>query len=183
LGGDDKFDETYIFECLKIFSNNEDCSTVFCHFHLFDVNANQIFSKITPSSSSSDFPFIRMKNQLRDPVPNVLFGLHKTSILKKIDVFEAFDWFDVLGCIQLSYYGKIYIIPRYLYYCGIDGPRKPYSLTGKYLSLNTFKRRLRVFSRYKLSFWSRLQMFILSEYSTFYAQKSINKVIRNWKHY
>lgn len=181
LAGDDIFDESYIAECLKVFSENEDCSTVFCHFDVFDINSGTILSKITPNSTSMDYTFPRVKLRLKETIPNMIYGLHKRSILNEIPELESIDWFDVLLCIQLTYYGKIYIIPKYLYHCGVNGERKPYSLTGQFINLKGFNKRFANFIQSKFTFKRRLFLFLYSRYISFFSQKRLNSVIKSWE--
>jgi glycosyltransferase involved in cell wall biosynthesis len=182
LGGDDKFEENYIFECLKVFSENEDCTTVFCHFYVYDTNSNILVSRITPSSTSMDFSFARVRLRLKEVIPNILFGLHKRSFLSKISKFESFDWFDVFACIELSYYGKIYVIPKYLYYCGTDGRRKPYSLTGELFNMSIFNKKFLNFVYSKFSFKRSVYLILYSRYISFFSQKRLNSVIKSWEY-
>lgn len=182
LGGDDRFEETYIQECLKVFFENDDCVSVFCHFVISDTNTGKIISRITPSSTSSDFVFPRLMLRIKEPIPNILFGLHRRSVLNKIDQFESFDWFDILACIEIVYFGKIYIIPKYLYHCGIDKIRKPYSLSGDYFNMNLFNIKLRKFLKNKLSFIRYFYYILYCKYFSYISQKRLNKIIDQWGH-
>lgn len=177
---DDFFELDFISECLKVFSANPDCVSVFSHFDVVDTNSGKVYDRITPTPASSDFLFVRLKLRIKEMIPNVVYGVHKYAVLKKTDRIAAFDWFDVLLSIQMVYYGKAYIIPHFLYHCGINGPRKPYSLTGKYLDFSTFKKRLREFMQDKLPLRQRLQLIGIAGFACLQADRRLKKVIDNW---
>jgi hypothetical protein len=81
---------------------------------------------------------------------------------------------------EMVYYGKAYIIPHYLYHCGVNGLRKPYSLTGKYLDFSAFKKRLNDFTQNKLPVHQRVQLLVIAWCRCFFAGKRLKKTIDNW---
>ncbi len=177
---DDLWDPEFISDCLNVFSNNPECVSVFCHLNVENLNTHTISEKISPSSSASVLPLVRVRSRLTEMIPNMIFGLHKTEIIRKVQI-GAFDWFDIFILVQLSFYGKILIIPRYLYTAGTDGPRKPYSITGKLLDLSVFRYKISEFLKGKFSFRHRIPLMIYVYYVSITSQKNINKVIDNWR--
>jgi glycosyltransferase involved in cell wall biosynthesis len=176
---DDIFAPTYISECLNAYKNNPECISVCSNFNVTDLKLNQIVEKISPVTRTSSSIFVRAIISLLDMHPNMIYGLHKTEIIRKVK-FDTFDWFDVFINIQLSYYGKIFIIPEYLYVVGTDGPRKPYSMTGKYFSFKTFRQNLIKFNKDKFTFLQRTTIVLYVFYITMKNKRSLNKVIFNW---
>ena len=177
---DDIFAPTYIFECLNVFKNNSDCVSVCSNFNVVDLISNQIVEKHSPISRSCPSIFSRAIISIIDMHPNMIYGLHKTEIIRKIKI-DTFDWFDIFINIQLSYYGKVLIIPKYLYDVGIDGPRKPYSMTGKYFSFKRFLNNVADFNKDKFSFTHRSILFLYLWYITMKNKKGFNETIVNWK--
>lgn len=177
---DDRFEPVYISECLKVFSANPDCISVFSHFDVIDTNSGQVYERITPTPASSDILYVRMKLRIKETIPNLVYGLHKFSTLKKVDRLESIDWFDILLGIEMVYYGKAYIIPHYLYHCGVKGLRKPYSLTGKYLDFSAFKKHLKRFVQNKLPLHQRIQLLGIAWSRCFFAGRRLKKAIDNW---
>ena len=177
---DDIFAPTYIFECLNVFKNNSDCVSVCSNFNVIDLISNKITEKNSPISRSSPSIFTRAIISVMDMHPNMIYGLHKTEIIRKIKI-DTFDWFDIFINIQLSYYGKVLIIPKYLYDVGIDGPRKPYSMTGKYFSFKVFLNNIADFNKDKFSFKHRTVLFLYLRYITMKNKKEFNETIINWK--
>ncbi len=178
---DDIFEPEFISECLKVFSTNLDCISVFSHFDVVDTNTGKVYDCITPTPASSGIIYVRVKLRIKETIPNVVYGLHKYSVLKKADRIATFDWFDVLLSIQMVYYGKAYIIPHFLYHCGVNGPRKPYSLTGKYLDFSTFSKRLREFVQDKFPLRQRLQLLGMAWFVCLQAGRRLRKTIDNWQ--
>lgn len=177
---DDLWDPNFIKECLKVFSTNQNCVSVFSHFNVFDLKVNEIKQKITPTSCSSSSQFIRFSTRLFEMHPNMIFGLHKTEIIRKVK-FDTFDWFDIFITIQLAFHGQILIIPWELYTAGIDGLRKPYSITGEYISLIDFKKNLFFFIKRRFSFPKRIFLILYVSYISFINERMFYKVIKNWR--
>ena len=176
---DDLFAPTYILECLTAYENNPECISVFTNFSVTDLKSNSITEKNSPSSRSSNSIFSRTMISLLDMHPNMIYGLHKTKTLRKIKI-ETFDWFDIFIIIQLSYFGKIIVIPKYLCDVGTDGPRKPYSLTGKYVSFKIFRNNMIKFTKNKFPFSHRIVILLLILYVSIKGEKSINNRIDNF---
>ena len=81
---DDFWDSMYIVKCLKVFSNNPDCLSVFCFYSIFDLRAQNIVDRDTPSYGiTNDSNFRRVISRINNMVPNLIYGLHKTEIIKK----------------------------------------------------------------------------------------------------
>ena len=177
---DDIFAPSYIFECINVFKNNSDCVSGCCNCNVQDLKTNQITEKHSPISRSSSSIFSRMIISIIDMHPNMIYGLHKIEIIKKIKI-DTFDWFDIFINIQLSYYGKVLIIPKYLYDVGTDGSRKPYSMTGKYFSFKVFLDKIAEFNKDKFSFKHKNLIFLYLLYKTNKMKKILNKTIDNWQ--
>lgn len=177
---DDTFDPNYILECLGVFEENPDCISVSTYFKIIDLKAKKVTERQTPSSRSSKSNFSRTIISLVDIHPNMIYGLHKTEEIRKITI-QNFDWFDVYMIIQLSYLGKIIVIPRFLYDVGTNGPRKPYSLTGKYISFKIFRKKMLLFTKNKFSKLQRLTIIAYVYYITFKGKNRMKKIIQNWQ--
>lgn len=178
---DDFWDKNYISECMQIFFVNKDCVSVFSHFNVINYRNNQVVAKATTSSLSSNYPLVRMRHLLQEMTPNLLYGLHKVDVMKKIKL-EYYDWSDILFIVELSYYGKIFIVPKFLYNCGINGDRrKPYSLTGKNFDFTLFKSRLSSFIKDRFTLLQRIRILIVIYYRCYIASKSLNRTIKNWQ--
>lgn len=176
---DDLWDPNFIAECLKVFSTNSDSVSVFSHYNIFDLKINDITEKITPTSCSSTSKFIRVSTRLFEMHPNMIFGLHRTEIIRKVK-FDSFDWFDVFITIQLAFYGKVLIIPQNLYTAGTDGARKPYSITGRYISLKDFRKNVGSFIKGNFPIHYKIILFLYVKYISSKNEKMFYKVINNW---
>lgn len=174
---DDTWDENYISECMRVFFENTDCVSVFSHFDLINLRTNQVVGRATPNSTSSDLPFVRFRLRLQEMMPNLIYGLHQINIIKKIKI-DYYDWSDVLFTAELAFYGKILIIPQFLYHCGIDGSkRKPYALTGKYFDFSIFLNHLSAFMKGRFTFSQRIRILAVTRYYSFIARRNLNKAI------
>ena len=177
---DDIFNPSYISECLKVFESNPMCVSVCSNFNVKNFISNETTDSHSPVPRSSPKKFSRIMISLLDMHPNMIYGLHKTEIIRKIK-FDTFDWFDIFINIQMSYYGKVFIIPNYLYTVGTDGPRKPYSMNGdKYLSFKIFRQKLIKFTKGKFPFLQRITILSYVFYLTIKNERSLNKIIDKW---
>ncbi len=180
---DDIWDSKFISSTSEVLDENSDCVSVFCHMILFDINTNDLIEKITPSSNSSDFKFLRIRRALEELHPNLIYGLHRRNVLKENYLLGQFDWSDVLTVSGLVATGKYFIIPKSYYKIGINGnKRKPYSITGKYLKLSIFRKNainllLKHSSIFNIS--CLIEIFKIT-FKTIYSQIKINKIIKNW---
>lgn len=135
---DDKWHQNYLAEAVNILEENSECISVFSHFELFDTSTGDNILKITPSSNASNYPNLRLKRVLEELHPNLIYGLHRNSLLSENE-FELIDWSDVLFVSKLVEKGKYYIIPKVYYWIGINGKKRiPYSITGSWLNLFRF---------------------------------------------
>ncbi|MDD5517709.1 MAG: glycosyltransferase, partial [Bacteroidales bacterium] len=173
---DDLWSPTYINDCLNIFNCNSDCVSVFSHASVINLKSNELLHTITPTSCSSASRFFRVFTRLFEMHPNMIYGLHKIDIIKKIQ-FDSFDWFDIFITIQLSYYGKVLIIPNVLYLIGIDGKRTPYSITGKYFSFNAFRKNMHLFLKAKFPLYHRFFLQLFMAYISYKSEKKFNKIL------
>lgn len=176
---DDQWASNFISECIKVYESNYDCISVFCHIKVIDTNTNKHIGNITPSSRASELKIARMMLNYVEIAPNLIYALHKTEVIRRIKL-ESFDWFDVHVTACLSSYGKILIIPQYLYTYGNNHPRKPYSLTGKYLDFKTFRLRSNELLKNNFSFLHRVLFLIWVYRISFKEEKSLKKIIDNW---
>jgi len=176
---DDLWDVNYLTECVKVFSENPDCVTVFSHVNVVDINTDQIIRTLNPSSRASYLKVVRVAQSYMDIMPNFIYGLHKTDIIRKIEL-EPFDWFDVHFTAVLALYGTMLVIPRYLHSSGDNHPRKPYSLTGKYLDFKTFRSRSNKLIKDNFSFIKRFSLLLLVYRMSFVEEWHLKKVIDNW---
>ncbi len=178
---DEKRDQTFLEQSIEILDNSFDCVSVLSHYEIFDINNSNILEKITPSSISSNSPFLRIKRSLEDLVPSLIYGIHRKSVIVDIPL-DPFDWSDVLFVSRLVSKGKYFIIPKVLYWVGINGSkRKPYSITGRYVDFNLFRKKIIIllFENSKIknfSFYYNLIKITIKSYS---AQITINKEIKN----
>ncbi len=178
---DDKRDQTFLEQSIEILDNSLDCVSVLSHYEIFDINNGNILEKITPSSIGSNSSFLRIKRSIEDLVPSLIYGIHRKSVIVDIPL-DPFDWSDVLFVSRLVSKGKYFIIPKVLYWVGINGSkRKPYSITGRYVDFNLFRKKIIIllFENSKIknfSFYYNLIKITIKSYS---AQIRINKEIRN----
>lgn len=178
---DDKRDQTFLEQSIEILNNSLDCVSVLSHYEIFDINNGNILEKITPSSIGSNSSFLRIKRSIEDLVPSLIYGIHRRSVIVDIPL-DPFDWSDVLFVSRLVSKGKYFIIPKVLYWVGINGSkRKPYSITGRYLDFNLFRKKIIIlfFENSKIknfSFYYNLIKITIKIYS---AQITINKEIKN----
>ncbi len=176
---DDRRAPNFIAECLSVFNDNPDSVSVFCHIEVVDLNSNIVTSRVTPTSCSSDSALYRVRSTFTEMTPCLIYGLHKAAVIKNIKI-EAFDWFDVYFAAVLTFYGKIFIIPHYLYIYGTKGERKPYSIGGKYIDFKLFRLRAVEFLREKFSFRERSLLTLRIYRVSLQAEKSFRKIIDNW---
>lgn len=177
---DDIFAPTYISECLNIFKNNSNCVSVCSNFKVKNYLSNKVTNTHTPVPRSSSTKFSRVMISLFDMHPNMIYGLHKTETIKKVK-FDTFDWFDIYINIQMSYFGKVFIIPNYLYIVGTHGLRKPYSMKGnKYISFKIFRKKLIDFTKGKFSLLQRITILFYVFYLTNKNERFLNRIIDNW---
>ena len=175
---DDYWSNTFISDCVKVFSSNNDCVSVFSHIHTIDLISNEILSSTTPISSSSQSAFLRCLINIVQKIPCLIYGLHKVEVIRKINM-EKFDWSDVYFIFILSFYGKILIIPEFLYKCGSLGIRKPFSLTGKYLDFKTFRKKSGIFLKINFPFIKRIVLIIYIYIMSYKSEKYFRKIKDN----
>ena len=178
---DDKRDQTFLEQSIEILDNSLDCVSVLSHYEIFDINNGNIIEKNTPSSIGLNSPFLRIKRSIEDLVPSLIYGIHRKSVIVDLPL-DPFDWSDVLFVSRLVSKGKYFIIPKVLYWVGINGSkRKPYSLTGRFVDLNLFRKKIIILlfencKKKNFSFYYNLIKIIIKSYS---AQITINKEIKN----
>jgi glycosyltransferase involved in cell wall biosynthesis len=172
---DDKWDSNFLDQAKDILDFNPECVSVLSHFEIFDIKSGNIIEKITPSSISSELPSVRIKRVLEELHPNLIYGLHRKSMLIE-NKFESIDWSDILFVSRLVAKGKYYIIPRVYYRIGINGTHRiPYSVTGKWLNLNPFFfKYLHLISLYSPSIFSFVKMFFFTLKSTNSSSIKVN---------
>ena len=179
---DDKWEKIFLEQAEEILENNPDCVSVFSHFEIFDINNGKIIEKITPSSIASNLPYLRIKRTLNELHPNLIYGLHRKSFI--IDnAFESFDMSDLLFISRLVTKGKYFIIPKVLYWVGINGSkRKPYSISGDYVDLNMFRKKaiMLLLKHSSIMNVSCIIELIKISIKIFFIQIKINKAIKNW---
>jgi len=178
---DDRRAPNFITDCLNVFATNPDCVSVFCHVEVVDRKSDRITSRVTPTSFSSDSALYRVRSALTEMTPTLIYGLHKSEIIRRITI-ESFDWFDVYFVAVLAFYGKIFIIPHYLYIYGTKGKRKPYSIEGKYIDFRIFRLKTVTFLKEKFSFKERLSLILRVYRVSRQAERSFRKIIDNWPH-
>ncbi len=180
---DDKFDFDFITQAVDILDKNPECISVFAHFEIFDLYTGNIIEKITPSSISSDLPNLRIKRILEECHPNLMYGLHRKSLI--IDnYYETIDWSDMLFLSRLVSQGKYYIIPKVLYWIGINGTKRvPYSITGKWLNLFQFAVKYSLLARrYSPNVFSFFQTLIFLLKVISISSFKVNKDIFIYRH-
>jgi len=170
---DDLRDKDFLAECVGVFNENLDCVSVFCHFQMINTINNEIVEHHTPTPSSTNFPLHRIKGRVREMVFALIYGLHKREIINKIKL-ENFDWSDVYFNILLSYYGKILIIPKFMFQCGTNGVRIPYSVTGKYISLKIFRSLIGKFLKDNFEFRERFFLLLRIYYLSYVSERAFN---------
>jgi len=177
---DDAWSPNYISKCLEVLLATPDCVSVFCFYTHFNTNNNKALTTVTPTGFTTNSSFRRVIAGIDEMIPNKIYGLHKTTILRKVN-FDTFDWFDVFIIIQMSYYGKMMIVPQYLYHVGIDGSiRKPYSLTGKYIQLGGFRKNMRKFISGKFSISKRLLLLATVYIKSIKSELRFRKILKSW---
>jgi glycosyltransferase involved in cell wall biosynthesis len=180
---DDIWDPNFISECINVLENNLDCVSVFTHFIIYDINSYKEIERITPSSLSSDLPSVRIMKSFENLVPNMIYGIHRREILAKNKYIVNQDWNDILIVAHQVFFGKYFILPKYLHMTGINGEkRKPYSLNGKYLNLKYFRIEAfkLIFSTSSNNIFSSLLDYLRLLIRSIYAERKINRTIKTW---
>ena len=178
---DDKRDQTFLEQGIEILDNNPDCVSVLSHYEMFDINNSNILEKITPSSIGSNSPFLRIKRSLEDLIASFIYGLHRKSVIVDIPL-DPFDLSDILFVSRLVSKGKYFIIPKVLYWVGINGSkRKPYSMTGRKVDFNLFRKKVFILllKNSKITNFSLYDNFIKITIKLYFSQIRINKEIKN----
>ena len=178
---DDKRDQTFLEQGIEILDNNPDCVSVLSHYEIFDINNSNILEKITPSSIGSNSPFLRIKRSLEDSIASFIYGLHRKSVIVDIPL-DPFDLSDILFVSRLVSKGKYFIIPKVLYWVGINGSkRKPYSMTGRKVDFNLFRKKVFILllKHSKITNFSLYYNFIKITIKLYFSQIRINKEIKN----
>lgn len=178
---DDTWSEDFISETLQVHLHNPDCTLVFSHMEIIDVSTCQVVDKYTPNSLSYESPFIRVKSAFSSMVPSLIYGLHKMSSIKQAFIATenyTFDWSDVYIVGRIAFYGKILIVPKYLYQVGVtEKVRNPYSITGKYINFNLFRQKTFSFLQEKFSLRVRLRLHLIIFWRSYLEQWRLNKLI------
>lgn len=175
---DDEWKSNFLSKCLEVFKNNDGCVTVLSHINVVNYNNREVIKKIYPSSRSSEIDYVRTLRSCQEIVSNLIYGLHKTEVIRKIKI-ENYDWFDVYLTIELSLYGQVLIIPEFLYQVGINGNTRPApSLTGKYMDFKTFRKRIWRLLRNKFTLRRRLLLLLRLYYISYLGEKKFNSEIR-----
>ncbi len=115
--------------------------------------------------------------RLTNPVPTMIYGLYRKSIIDKIEIKE-FDYWDVYLGLWFELNSKIAVIPMNLHYIGVNGVRIPYSVTGQFINAKTylmeasklFKANLRIVHVFILN--------CINFYLIFKTTKRHNRVIK-----
>jgi glycosyltransferase involved in cell wall biosynthesis len=104
---------------------------------IFHDKINDTKRNLRTGFSSSQNKMLKFISRLNDPMPNLMYGLTRTKILKKI-VIEKYDYWDLYFGHWFEANSQICIIPMYLYTIGSNGIRIPYSVTGKFISTKKY---------------------------------------------
>ena len=178
---DDTWSEDFISETLDVHLQNPDCTLVFSHMEIIDIATSKVLENLTPNSLSYDSAFLRVKSAFSSMVPSLIYGLHKMSSLRQAFITTenyTFDWADVYIIGRIAFYGKILIVPKYLYQAGVTGKaRKQYSMTGKYIDFNLFRQKTFAFLQENFSLSVRLRLHLNILRHSYLEQWRLNKSI------
>lgn len=154
LSDDDQISTYFIQEALDILDANQGIGTVFCHVEVLDYTSNTTVKKIQTSSMHSNSKFNRYIGRLlnMENGSHVLFGLHRTSMLRKYSL-QRFDFYDVDLLLWLTLKSQIEIIPKFFFIAGTKGSRIPYSIEGKHMKVGQLLRRQLVLLQEELPLW------------------------------
>ena len=148
---DDLWENDYIEKLVKILDNDKDCSLAFSDWNIVNLLGDEKIP-ITVNSSAAPSPYIRYLSRLIDIQPALIFGLFRRNLVSSKD-FALFDYFEVNFGLNMALRGKIRIVNECLMSWGIDGERKSYSISGKYINYFPF-----YFSQLKL-IWKNFPIF------------------------
>lgn len=128
---DDRRGKDFLYYTTKILDDDLNVGLVFSDFNTINLINNEVVSKfsvgyISPSSKKSRKFIFRLTNMCS----SLIYGLHRSSEIKKCFIGRVFDFLDVHITHWYELNSAIKIVPLTLYSVGINGYRKPYSLEG-----------------------------------------------------
>jgi glycosyltransferase involved in cell wall biosynthesis len=148
---DDLWEYDYVEKLVKILDDDKDCSLAFSDWNIANLLGDEKIL-ITVSSSTSPSPYIRYLSRLIDLQPHLIFGLFRRNLVSSKD-FALFDYFEVNFGLNMALRGKVRIANECLMSWGVEGERKSYSVSGKYMNYFPF-----YFSQLKL-IWKNFPIF------------------------
>ncbi|UZR28728.1 glycosyltransferase family 2 protein [Methylococcus mesophilus] len=173
---DDRRNPEFLRLALSVFEDDDDCGLVFCDYHSMDLKTKRSVRHHVGMYNSKN-PGKNYLIRLLAPCANIIYGLHKTSILKKMPI-ESYDFFDVHLTHAYAINSVVKIIPNALFIAGSWGVRIPYSLTGHRIDPRTFFKEERLMLFKHLSFFSALFLYVLLRYmyikSMYHLRRSEN---------
>ncbi|NCB38063.1 MAG: glycosyltransferase family 2 protein [Erysipelotrichia bacterium] len=164
LAFDDRLKPDFLAKTVFTLDSDPGCGLVFCDYIVRNLETNEE-SLVHVSASNSSNAFVRCVIRLMDMCPSIIYGLHRTSCMKKAEL-ENFDFADVHYVMQIAINNRIKTLCEPGYIAGVKGIRTPYSLTGKKISRTGFlKKEIALFysnfSFFYASFLSLLAIMIM----------------------
>lgn len=135
---DDFWDSECVEKYVDILDIHHDVDLVFCNYNVY----NHVLGKVTKRAFVCPSMMVNKRNRLIarliNPCPSLLYGMHRTSRLQRVEL-KHFDFYDIYLSYVVAVHGKIFVLSDFLYYAGIKTIRRnPYSLTGSRMSYKRF---------------------------------------------
>jgi glycosyltransferase involved in cell wall biosynthesis len=118
VAADDTYDNRFLELALEVMKKTPDIGLVFSEFNIKNILNGRIIP-IEVGYSASKKKKYRYLYRLQQGAPNLIYGLHRTELLKKFDL-KSYDYFDLHMTHWYELKSKIKVLPIDLYISVIE---------------------------------------------------------------
>ena len=179
---DDTRHQEFLRLALTVFESDNDCGLVFCDYRTV-IHETGSSSRADVATLNSGKPRTRYLMRLLGPCSSLIYGLHKTSILRQFPLGN-YDFADVHLTHWYAIHSIVKIIPMPLYTAGVKGrltsdkKRIPFSLTGAKIDASRFLKEEKKMLYRSLSFVEATLLYMLLRYLCFKNVRVHNAIIK-----
>ncbi|MDO9318880.1 MAG: glycosyltransferase [Gammaproteobacteria bacterium] len=166
---DDRRHPIAIERMMEVFALYDNVGLVFSNMDTSDLNTGVKVNSFVGYAPPVLKKYQKYIFRLINSCPSLIYGLHRTSLLRKIPLSES-DFMDVYLTHWYELNSSIFVIPLNLYTAGTDGVRIPYSLNGKKISAKEYLRAEWVLLRSNFGFFGASILYLMT---AFLMQKNI----------
>jgi len=160
---DDRRHPSALERMIEVFEQNPNAGLVFSNMCTMNLlTGEKVYGRVASASPQMKKVY-KYLLRLCNGCPSLIYGLHKRSILKCINM-EQYDFFDVYLTHWYELNSEVYIVPLVLYTAGTYGRRTPYSITHDWLNPDQYLERERELLLAKLGIIQGLFCYFLNWY-------------------